>query len=217
MTGIDATIDGSSFVRARRNLVLLSAFLFVYLSGTLDFKEDINFLGLVMKQGSEPKIELWLLVFLCYFIWRYHASLNGNSPLNKISSLANLELNTLTEKLAIQEAGQRAQNRNDVTENLSANIKLTKETKIPIWIFTATAPEFRLSVSALSAKNKHSTVTIELGSYCLTPEQTKKFFIKYAKEHIVKYNHFSEVIWPYGLSYIAYVWLTAHISYSLVL
>ena len=64
----------SGFIRARRNLILMSTLILIYGSNAIGFNENSSFNGVPVQVRDIETVELWLLIFNLYFIWRYCAN-----------------------------------------------------------------------------------------------------------------------------------------------
>lgn len=69
----DANTDISAFLRARRNLVLISTFILMLLTRAITLKNDASYAGLFPAQVDNKFIfKVWLLALTIYFGIRYH-------------------------------------------------------------------------------------------------------------------------------------------------
>lgn len=85
----------SGFIRARRNLILMSTLILIYASNAIGLNENSSFNGVPVHFKDINTVELWLLIFNLYFIWRYCA----NTDISHAIYNYKLELETSMEGL----------------------------------------------------------------------------------------------------------------------
>lgn len=75
-----------AFIKARRNLVLMSAFLLTYGTGAISFSENNAVIGFAIKIENIFLFNVWCGVFLGYFFWRFYTAGGGGQMIKTFQS-----------------------------------------------------------------------------------------------------------------------------------
>jgi hypothetical protein len=216
MSEIGALIDGTPFLRARRNLVLMSAIILIYATGAIEFTANGGaFLGLPVRLGHRGVVEVWLLIFWVYFLWRYHASLDGNHP--TILIMRNIEKTIRN----VAEIHAWSSFKSKWVEIASEPDKYTVKVVGPhlypgFFLGPISVPVYGLAWPGRAATIDKTEDGYSKYNYVLPQDEALALARTAFREQILTHNAFSEMLWPYIVATVAFLALVAHAAWHLI-
>lgn len=209
-----SNLDGDKFLRARRNFVAISALILIYASGAVTIGSNFNgtFLGLPIQTGNQFLLEAWLLIFLLYFCWRYHSSLNGTHPLQAVRQDIEQELKGIAGLSAWQHFNNNPEVASEPSKYSASAVGAT-----PHNIFLLghiNSPLIGLSWPGRATTYPQNLKSSNHAYYMMPRNEVAKYSRAIIRKQIFSHNAFSEVIWPYIIAFIAYQAITAHLGYA---
>ena len=199
---------GSTFTRARRNLVIMAAIVLVYATGGITIKpgDATSYAGFGFKFGDGWIVEVWLVVFLLYFLWRYISSLNGErlyaGLINNINSaLSEISVPMAKEYFNMLYPGIWDGDTDAYSEHTIQGV--AQQFYKGFDFGTINVPVLALQSHDSKPIYQNSIKKSDKDFFIMPDSIAYQLAKKIYRRQLLTHNHFSEVIWPFYVAGIA--------------